>query len=126
MISFDARSSEVQSESERSVKCGCVNECDSQANPFFTSHFAVDQSNSGRLRPRLRLRLLPLDDLERRFPVLKSRLDLRPESVIAQGAPDHSGDIFRRESDPPIGAFIAAIQRHISNRPKRDVRVQPP
>jgi hypothetical protein len=52
--------------------------------------------------------------------------DLRPESVIAEGAPDNGGDIFRCESDPQIGALGAAIQRHVSDRPKSDVRAQAP
>jgi hypothetical protein len=58
--------------------------------------------------------------------VLEFLADLRPESVIAEGAPDHGGDIFRCESDPQIGALGAAIQRHVSDRPKSDVRAQAP
>src|SRR5580700_8765096 len=80
-------------------------------------------------RPPLwrRFRRTPLDDLERRrFQVHEFLADLRPESVIAEGAPDNGGDIFRCESDPQIGALGAAIQRHVSDRPKSDVRAQAP
>src|ERR1051325_5553195 len=69
----------------------------------------------------------PLDDLERRrFLVLESLLDSRPQSIIGEGAPDHAGDIFRCQRNPPIGALLPALQSQISDWSKCDVRALPP